>query len=272
MHIRILPLLALTAALCAAQSPAPELTLSVNGQTEARFEPGPPLMVQLSALHPHLLDPEPGEDVPPVILPALDNSWANAVHLTLFNEQGEPVDIAFTLHTPPEQRLELAHGEQAEAWWSLSPDQTAALPLGRYLVHAVLDTTSFAVGDEWNGAVTLDNVPLILTEAASEPTVADQAAGHRLSAQYAALLGNWDEALQHVDAWITIQPESGLPYAMKGDLLTRAGHPLQAAQVYTKAMDLDAAATQAAEVHVRESHNTLDGKISEILRALAKSN
>lgn len=272
MTTRFLALALCTAALAAAQSPAPELALSANGRSTATLHPGQPLMVQLSAVHPHMLDPEPGEDVPPVVLPAVEGSWAHSVHMTLFNDQGEALDLPLTLHTPPEERLELAHGEQASAWWSLSPEQTAALAPGNYILYTVVDTTQAATGDEWNGAITLDTVPVTLTAVPEEPSVDDQAAGYRLAAEYAALLSNWEEALRQVESWITLQPESALPYALKGDLLTQAGRPLLAAQFYNKATELDAAATQAAEIHPREQHSTLDQKISDILRSLAKGN
>lgn len=268
MKIRITVLTMMMAALCGAQSATPELSVSVNDRAKTQLRAGQPLMVQLSVLHPLMLEPREGEEWHPVVLPALDESWAKAVRVTLYNSNGEAVDIAFTLHTPPEQRLVLNPAEQAEAAWSLSPEQTAALAEGPYLLRATLDTSTIALGDEWNGTLDAGEVNINLKATPAEPTVAERAEDLRLLAEYAALRNSLDEAIVRTEDWIRLQPENAQAHGMKAELLERAGHTGAAFQYYGQAIAISEAQEQAAERHAREQHGVLNQRIADMLRRM----
>jgi tetratricopeptide (TPR) repeat protein len=269
MKIRITLLTMMLAALCGAQSATPELSVSVNGRAKTQLRAGQPLMGQLSVLHPLMLEPRGGEDWHPVVLPALEESWAKAVRVTLYNAQGEAVDVAFTLHTPPEQRLVLNPAEQAEAAWSLSPEQTAALAEGPYLLRATLDTSTIALGDEWNGTLDAGDVAIEVKAPPAEPSVAERAEDLRLRAEYAALRNALDEAIAHTEDWIRLQPENAQAHAMKGELLERAGRTGAAFQYYGQAIAINEAQEHAAERHAREQHGALNQRIADLLRRLS---
>ncbi len=268
MKTRIAFLTMVLAALCGAQSATPELSLSANGRARTQLRSGQPLILELSVMHPQMVEAHEGEERHPVVLPALDESWAKVVRVALYNSSGEAVDVAFTLHTPPDQRLVLNPAEQAEAAWSLSPEQTAALPEGQYVVRATLDTSTIALGDEWNGTLDAGEVPVDLKAMPAEPTTGERAEHLRLLAEYAALRNALDEALQRAEEWINLQPENAPAHAMKAELLERAGRTGEAFQFYGQAIAISEAQEQAADMHVREQHGTLNQRISDLLRGL----
>lgn len=268
MKTRIPLLTMLLAAACAAQSATPELSLSVNGRVRTKLRASQPLIVQLSVMHPQMLENQEGEQPHPVVLPALDESWAKAVRIVLYNSNGEAVDVAFALHTPLEQRLVLNPAEQAEAAWTLSPEQTAALPEGPYLLRATLDTSTIALGDEWNGSLDAGEVNIELKAMPAEPTVAERAEDLRLLAEYAALRNALDEAIVHSEDWIRQQPENAQAHGIKAELLERAGRTGAAFQYYGQAIAISEAQEQAAEMHRREQHGVLNQRIADLLRRM----
>ncbi|QOY89543.1 bacterial transcriptional activator domain-containing protein [Paludibaculum fermentans] len=268
MKTRIALLTTVMAAICGAQSATPELSLSANGRARTQLRSGQPLILELSVMHPQMVEPLEGEERQPVVLPALDESWAKAVRVALYNSTGEAVDVAFTLHTPPEQRLVLNPAEQAEAAWSLSPEQTAALPEGAYVVRATLDTSTIALGDEWNGTLEAGEVPVDLRAMPAEPTSSERAEHLRLLAEYAALRNALDEAIAHTEDWIRLQPENAQAHGMKAELLERAGRTGEAFQFYGQAIAISEAQQQAAEMHAREQHGVLNQRIADLMRRL----
>ncbi|MGJ5819749.1 hypothetical protein [Paludibaculum fermentans] len=268
MKTRITLLTMMMAAICGAQSATPELSLSANGRAKTQLGSGQPLILQLSVMHPQILEAQEGEERHPVVLPALDESWAKAVRITLHNSNGEAVDLPFTLHASPDQRLVLNPAEQAEAYWSLSPEQTATLAEGVYVVRATLDTSTIALGDEWNGTLDADEIPFELRAMPAEPGINERAEHLRLLAEYTALRNSLDEAIVHTEDWIRLQPENAPAHAMKAELLERAGRTGEAFQFYGQAIAINEAQQEAAEMHAREQHGALNQRIADLMRRL----
>jgi hypothetical protein len=197
--VRIFTLLLLiTANTYAANSPA--LSLSINGAA-SRIPSGSPLILSASVTSSE----------------SVEQCAADTFVLTAMNPAGENIELPFMLRSSG--RVELLGSQSSNAVWTIAPETAAALPLGRYEIHASCGNVSARPA---------------MFEITAEP------ANDRL------LLSRWEELQGHSDQALTVVDEQLAETPKSIPALLRKTTLLEAAERYPEALETIGLAIQAA--------------------------
>ena len=207
----------------------PELSLSVNGRTEAQSYEGWALIFRATLVNPQRFTPT--ASVTPLIINPQNGSWANTIQLVVTDSNGVTQNWPIRLTAPPPGSLTLDAFTTGRLAWVLGPSDTSAIAAGTYEVTAVMDTTSSAGANGWNG-MTSDSVSLQISAPPSPATVGQQEEQAALLATYDHLLGNDTQALADLSTFLNQQPDNVAALAFQGNLLEQMGQTANALAAY----------------------------------------
>ncbi len=241
--IRLVRLIALfavcglwSASFCRAQSqpatPIPNVSLSVNGQPEPVVLQGEALIFTAVLFHPNIF----AKSVTPVVINPKSGSWGNTVQILVTDSSGVATAWPLQVVVSPPGALTLDAQQTGILQWVLEPFDAKKIVPGSYQVQAVLDTTTSAGSNGWNGSALSDGA-LIQITAPTNPT-ADQME-QQLESQVLSehLLGNDTQALSDLDQLLIQFPNSVEALELKGRLLNSLGQSKAALQAYEAAID-----------------------------------
>ncbi|HZN58438.1 MAG TPA: tetratricopeptide repeat protein, partial [Planctomycetota bacterium] len=222
----------------------PRLALAANESRVASAIHGWPLLITLQVTHPAF--PADEGAAPDIVLASPGGPWTSAVQFRL--TQGGAT-VAMWPRTPlgnPPGSLNLAPDEVAAVGWWVSPNDTAGIPPGEYLLEAELDTTAAPVG--WHGVAKAAPVRVTV---ASEPVPlgpALEAEKALALARYLTAQGMFAEALTSLDGLLAKQPSHPVALFFRAQVLEITGDDAGALSSYDEALDaFEAAHPDAAE-------------------------
>jgi hypothetical protein len=216
------------------EPPRPLFTLSGNAQGTVRLFQGWPLLVQGRLRHPQAFVRDARID--PMVLGAPEGPWSGSVRLEVRDAKGKVVTWPLHLATIAKPSLALDNRMAASLTWWLSPEETAALPLGEYELTGILDTTAARAADAWKGTSRSRPVHIDLAAEPKDLDTSEEEDKYVLLSQLAKLRGDAKQALAHVEALLTRQPKNLAGLEHKGDLLAAAGQTEAALRNYDAAI------------------------------------
>jgi hypothetical protein len=226
------------AGMCAtvqAQSPlpAPILSLSANGRTDAQGFQSSALIFDATLVNPQKFTPT--ASVTPVVINPQNGSWANTIQLVVTDGNGVTQNWPIHLAALPSGSLSLDTMSTGRLPWVVGPADTSTIPAGTYNVTAVLDTTGSAGTTGWSG-ITSDSVSVQISPPPSPSTIEQQEEQAELLATYDQLLGNNSQALADLTTFLNQQPHSVGALALEGYFLDQSGQTAIALAAYDQAV------------------------------------
>ncbi len=203
--------------LAAAETTAPEISLSLRGVGDDTVEQGEPLRitVRLSV---------PRKFVGEIKLVPATGSWSDAIVVELGSVQGGAVVARGTLvGQPATPHATLSAAKIAGGLWVISSTAMKSLTPGEYVVRARLAIDG---GSGWKGEVETDEIPLRVVATSGEEY---RVAQRTLNLAHEALLaGHLEVAAGIVDPVLQRTPDDGRLLTVRADIAERAGNPLAA--------------------------------------------
>ena len=212
-------------------SQAPRVSLDVNGVHNAQAYSGWPILIHGALFHPQIY--ALAASVSQIQINAQNGSWANAIAVSVVDENGKQQNWPVQLANAPSGSLTLGPQVLAGLVWVVSP--SAAIAPGSYRVTATLNTTSSAGTTGWSGTVTSNAALVQIGTAPSAPSTSQQQKQAELQAQYDYLIGNPTQAIIDLNTLLAQQPQTVTALSFKGDLLGETGQIQQAIQAYDQA-------------------------------------
>lgn len=245
--------------------PVPVIGLSANGATTTELHAGWPLLLDVVLLHPHAF--EPAADADPIVIGAEPTTWSQAVRLEVQSATGDVISwpIERAEAETADLRLDAAGQGDLLAW--ISPENTAALAAGDYVLTARLDTRAATAAGVFVGVA--ESVP-VSVHVRTEPdslTGIDEVRMLERFARYHALVGDEASARGAAEELALLHPESPRGFALLGDLDVGAGATAQALAHFEAAVDAFHAANPDAEEPPTELLARRRGLRSDLLRA-----
>jgi hypothetical protein len=216
------------------EPPRPVFSLSGNGEGTVRLCQGWPLLVHGRLLHPEAF--ARAARIQPLVLAAADGPWTRAVRLEIRDWKGNQVDWPLHLATAAKPRLVLDDQTAGYLAWWLTPEETAALPLGGYELAGILDTSAVRADGPWKGSARSRPVRIELTAEPKPLASDDEEQKHLLLTHLAGLRGDEKQAMTHIDALLAKQPKSRAGLELKADLLAASGQTAAALRNYDAAI------------------------------------
>jgi hypothetical protein len=211
----------------AAQSPAPEIGVSLRGVTGQTIEQGEPLRiaVRLEA---------PTDAAKPIVLAPVGGNWADAIGVELVRAGGNVVVARGVVVGQPESpRATLDRDHLAGGMWRIPAEAMAGVGLGEYVVRARLAISS---GVGWIGTAISDDANLRIVASSADPERTTQYVLAR--AHEAWLAGKSEEAAHLLDAKLVNTPDNIPMLTLRGAIALSAGNPgaAQACVVHATAL------------------------------------
>jgi tetratricopeptide (TPR) repeat protein len=227
MSMRI-AMLAMAAAVAWGQSPAFELSVSVNGSGGGRIYRGQPVLVETVLM---LTEGEKGK----IDLKG-GAEWTSALTLEL-SKGGEGAGVEWVRLGAAENPLLFTEdAPEAAALLGLGGEATLALEPGEYVLRATLDTQERAAGDAWAGVARSREVRLLIADEPEQLDETEALLGKRLRARWLLLTGRAEDALGELDAALEGSPEDIDLLTDKADALVELGRREEAQGVLEKAI------------------------------------
>lgn len=227
MSLRIVMMLAMSAAAWG-QSPAFELSLSVNGSGGGRIYRGQPLLVETVLM---LAEGEQGK-----IALKGGAEWTNALTLEL-SKGGEGAAAEWVPLGAAQSPLSFTQdASEAAALLGLRGEASMGLEPGEYVLRATLDTRESAAEDAWAGVVRSREVRLLIEEEPEQLEEADALLKKRVRARWLLLTGQAEEALGDLDAALESSPDDIDLLIDKADALMELGRREEAQAVIEQAI------------------------------------
>lgn len=151
--------------------------------------------------------------------------------IRLLRVEGVDWPLASAFEATPSITIE--RSGRAVAVWTLSADQTRALPKGSYALTAVLDTSEGT--SSWRGSVRSEPLRIKIVDPL-RATPASEVERQLLMAHRALWIGENEQALASVDAILAKQPNSASALAFKADLLAAQGRKVEAIELYNRSI------------------------------------
>lgn len=214
--------------------PPVEVSASANDAVETVLFQGWPLLVTGVIMHAEIFQ----EDAAPVTVRAQNGSWANAMHLTVTDEQGEVVTWPFhPAHTLAGDLTVDAETMGLLGWW-LTPEETALVPEGEYELLVEVDSTAYSAPG--SGVPAARSIPIHVTVLPGPGALSpeQEAEKYLLLADYHILRGEETEALARADELLTAQPDHIGALFLRGNLLEETGDLWAALDAYGRAIEL----------------------------------
>jgi hypothetical protein len=213
----LLGLICCVAIAVAADTPAPQISLSLRGVGDDTVEQGEPLRITVRLTAPR------GFAEAIELAPASGN-WSDAIVVELVPAiggvavaRGEAVGKAAT------PSATLSPTRVAGGLWLISSAAMQRVAPGDYVVQAKL---AIQGGGGWHGEVDTDQTPLQVVAVSDSAYRVSQHAINR--AHEALLSGRIEEAASIVDAVLQHTPDDVRLLTVRGDIADRAGNPLAA--------------------------------------------
>jgi len=207
-----------------ADSPAPIITISLNGSRDAALSPGTPLLIKVALIY---TDPSETNGAP-LLLAADQSPWSTNLQLVVTGPNGVRQNWALQPINSPEQTATLDEDHSAELAWWLPPGQTAALPPGWYTAWAIFDAAQVRVPAAWRGAVA--SVPANL-QVQADPALPSEEQRERRQlwlARYSFFSGQGARALDPLDQLLAEYPGNFGALLLKSVFLLELGQLAQA--------------------------------------------
>lgn len=204
----------------AAQQPAPEISLSVNGGQNVNLYAGWPLIVHATIMNPSRL-PQNGPPTQLVIAPT-GAAWTTAIQFTATDASGQAHQWPLNLiGTPSNAVLTLAATSYVRFIVQMAPADVSALGPGTYQFTATLQVSN---STGWNG--TVQSRPVTI-QIAPEPALTAQQQSRKalLIAEYQANAGDFNDALSTVQQLMQSQPSNAFAMSAAANLLELMGYP-----------------------------------------------
>lgn len=213
LFIGLLPV----ARLAAAETPAPEISLSLRGVGDDTIEQGEPLRITLRLSVPRRFAGE-------IKLAPATGSWIGSIAVELVSvKDGEVVARGVALGQPAIPHASLSAAKIAGGLWVISSTAMKPIAPGEYVVRARLAING---GPGWNGGVDTDEIPLRV--------VATSGAAYRVAqralnlAHEALLAGQLEAAAAIIDPVLQRTPDDGRLLTVRAEIAEQAGNPLAA--------------------------------------------
>jgi hypothetical protein len=215
---------AVAALTAAAETPAPELSLSFRGVGDNIVEQGEPLRITVRLSVPRKFSGE-------VKLAPATGSWSDAIAVELASVKGGAVVARGALvGQPSTPHATLSAEKIAGGLWVISSASMKPLAPGEYVVRARL---AIKGGPGWNGEVDTDEIPLRVV-AISE--TAYRVAQRVINLAHEALLaGHLEAAAAMIDPVLQRTPDDVRLLTVRADIAERAGNPLAALMCLSQA-------------------------------------
>jgi hypothetical protein len=218
----------------AAPSPAPSLSLSVNGSLDAQVYQGWALIVNASLYNPDQFSRQ--KVLTPLIINAQNGSWANTVQLAVTDGNGIVQSWRIKPVAVPTGSITLDQTNVGGLTWVIAPSDSAAIAAGTYHAIAYLNTIASAGTNGWSGATNSYSVSVQVGPPPSPMTTDQQEQQSELQATYDHLLGNDTQAVTDLDTFLAQQPNAVGALAAKGDFLELLGQTADALAAYDQAV------------------------------------
>jgi hypothetical protein len=213
------------------------ISASANGTNSTIVEQGWPLLVTVQIINAGLSE----DVVTPIVVSGGAGSWSDAVSLAVTDTASSLVSWPFHPAFATTGDLTVDADSSGELWWWLSPEETALLPPGVYLLTAAIDSS--AVADPFKNFPRATSVPVTITvgaggtRPAGAPTSGAGAADPFLLVHYYIVRGEDSTALAVIDQLLATDTANvgGLGY--RAELLREMGSPREAMAAYTKAVE-----------------------------------
>ncbi|MCL5744275.1 MAG: hypothetical protein M1541_10180 [Acidobacteria bacterium] len=204
----------------AAQQPAPNLQISVNGGREVEVVKGWPLVVR--GIIAHSDRRRATDSTPPLRLAPPGTTWTEKIAIRVFSASGEEVQWDLKLaRVPADPGLVLPARSYATVEWLLSEEATAKLAEGDYRLAAFLEIEG---GSGWNGKVRSVPVSIGVIPEPEVPVPEQIWERARLRAEAAVLDGNIEDGVARMDELLKVQPDNVEALQMQATLLERGGN------------------------------------------------
>ncbi len=231
----------------------PQISLSLNGTTNGKLYRGWPAIASVTIVHPELGASRPELGLLEII--ADSGSWMTTVKLVVQKAgSGEVVWPMTLLDWGGGSSLPLDRETYGRIVWTLSPEQTALLEPGVYILTAVLDTTGSMTG--WHGNAASVPVTLTVTDEPEQISAERDRAKARALARYDLLTDHIDAGLAVLAPLLETNPDDFFSLELKGDLLMGQQRVVEAWIAYRDGM----VAFQKLYPSPREPNLSLSGK------------
>jgi hypothetical protein len=204
------------------------LSITANQSANSELVQGWPLLVTATVILDMAFEPEAAE----ATLNETAGSWANAIRLTVQNEQGRVVVFPLQIVPAPPGSLTLDGETSGELAWTVSPANTAAIAPGVYVITGGIDST--AVAPPFNNRRIRQSVPVWFRVLPSGGILSEKQFSEQrlLLAGYHVLLNEDMKALQVVDQLLAAQPRNVEALFFRAGLLKLTGRLMDAFDAY----------------------------------------
>ncbi len=199
----------------AAESPGPQVSVSLRGVADESLTQGEPWRVFVR------LDRPRGSQQTFLLAPAT-GTWADAVEVALYPANGAtPVARASAVGKPEAATARLDHAHVAGGIWRFSPEVMATVAPGAY---RLLVWVKIERGTGWVGVAESDEIPLTVVPASPEPSATTLVN----RAQDLLLLDQLQPAAATVDAALKRTPRDDALLRVRALIAEKAGNPYAA--------------------------------------------
>lgn len=205
------------ARLAAAETPAPDISLSLRGVGDDTIEQGEPLRITLRLSVPRKFAGE-------IKLAPATGPWSDAIAVELVSvKDGAVVARGALVGQPATPDAILSTAKIAGGLWAIPSAAMKPVLPGDYVVRARL---AINAGQGWSGEVGSDEIPLhvvAISETAYRVTQRVINLAHE-----ALLAGHLEAAATIIDPVLQRTPDDGRLLVVRADIAERAGNPLAA--------------------------------------------
>jgi len=218
----------------------PTVTLSPSNLGDSRLYNSWPLVMSLTIWKEESAAPDKAVEASPqpITVKTKGKSWQDALVIEIKDKTGTVVTWPLNLIADEKPDPTLSIGSSRDVFWTLSPEDTKAIPEGQYKVKITIDPK--LLDEDISKKVKFESDDYYL-KVSKEPTPLPddiQTAKDLMMARYCFIKGDKKEAAAIIDKILAKDPECIMAYQVKASLLSLDGKNVEAISALDTAWDV----------------------------------